>query len=307
MTSTRKMASLAAICLVNMACGHAQTIAEERAGYTYIPLDPFPAKENRHSCVAPNRPVIVPAALPDNSVRTSVLELSANGDVSFSVGSVSTEGKTYRVTIDYANTSTVQVPFWIKKEVNVWNYETKKPGPVEIVHPTVLAQEKYQLGSARYTVTHADPSDASYHKFSIPLYIGVGLRVTSNVTAAKAKVDISGLAAIGGGAEAQALSGSLVVQTLGINGKSVASAMPIHSELNRTTVATAITAIASVKAQLYSDETFLQPRVLGMYLPLPADTKLVNAIISSLADSDIKWVRPCTENGLDGPRLVPAL
>ena len=133
-----------------------------------------------------------------------------------------------------------------------------------------------------------------YQEFNLPLYVGIGLRVTSNVQVLKANAKIEGLGVIGAEAEAGRLRGSLVVQTLGVNGKSISAALPIQSELNRTTAQNAIVSIGSIKALLYEDETVISPRVVGLYLPFAGGQALVNQIISELSKSSpITWKRPC--------------
>lgn len=132
-----------------------------------------------------------------------------------------------------------------------------------------------------------------YVEYNIPIYVGVGLRVTANVDITAANANISGLGVIGAEAEANSLKGSLIVQTLGINGQSIAAALPIQSELNRTTAQNAIVAVGSIKALLYDDNITTSPRVVGMYLPFPGGKPLVNRIISELSKGKVKWKRPC--------------
>jgi hypothetical protein len=114
---------------------------------------------------------------------------------------------------------------------------------------------------------------------------------------------------IGAEAEAERLRGSLVVQTLGVNGKAIASALPIQSELNRTTAQNAIVAVASVKALLHADETIVAPRIVGLYLPFPGGRPLVNALISELSKSTsrLEWKRPCKELKLTVSAQVEAV
>jgi hypothetical protein len=104
--------------------------------------------------------------------------------------------------------------------------------------------------------------------FYLPLYIGIGLRVTADIRVLRANTKIGGLGIIGAEADAGNLSGSLVVQTLGVNGKSISAALPIQSELNRTTAQNAIVSIGSIKALLYEQDTVVSPRVVGLYFPL---------------------------------------
>jgi len=123
---------------------------------------------------------------------------------------------------------------------------------------------------------------------NIPIYVGVGLRVTADVVSFKAGVNV-GLTALTANADAESLQGTLTVQTLGVNGPEISGSLPQDEELNRTTVRGALTSIATIRAKLYQPNTILQPRVLGMYLPFPADQQLINQIVSAISKHPPKW------------------
>jgi hypothetical protein len=90
-------------------------------------------------------------------------------------------------------------------------------------------------------------------------------------------------------------TGSLVVQTIGVTGKQVSTSLPMPSELNQTTVQTAILSLGSIKAIIYDKESALvTPRMTGIYLPIPAGSEqLLNKIVSELARYPIRWHRGC--------------
>ena len=133
---------------------------------------------------------------------------------------------------------------------------------------------------------HGDPIPFD---LSIPVYVGVGLRVTANVISVKSGINVSGFAAISANVDTEYLQGTLTVQTLGVNGPEISAALPQNEELNRTTVRAAITSIAAIRAKLYQDNTIVQPRVLGIYLPVAADVKLINALVSHISQSPPDW------------------
>lgn len=132
-------------------------------------------------------------------------------------------------------------------------------------------------------------SEQGYLLYTIPVYVGVGLRVTADVSDIKGSANLTGLSVIGMEAEAKNIRGSLVVQTLGVNGKSISAALPINNDLNLTTTQNAVSAIGAIKALLYEDETEIKVRVVGLYLPFPGGEALVNAIISEMAQEPITW------------------
>lgn len=137
--------------------------------------------------------------------------------------------------------------------------------------------------------------EEKYEKFDVPLYIGIGLRISAAIDVLGADANIAGIGIIAAEAEANKLRGSLVVQTLGVNGKSVAAALPIQSELNRTTAQNAIVSVGAIKALLYAGDTVVSPRVVGLYLPFPGGKALVNRIISAISNDRVVWKRPCVQ------------
>ena len=139
----------------------------------------------------------------------------------------------------------------------------------------------------------------SSNEVVIPVYVGVGLRLTATVQILKGNVNLASLGAIAASVEAQKAAGSLVVQTLGINGKQVAASLPLPAELNSTTIQNAIQSLGSIKAVMYDAEnTRVTPRVTGIYSPLQFNSpRLINAIVSQLAKARIPWSPACIAAG----------
>ena len=89
------------------------------------------------------------------------------------------------------------------------------------------------------------------------------------------------------------VSGTLLVQTLGITGEKVASALPLPSELNQTTVQNAILSLGTIKAGLYSSDSSINARAIGFYNTTGvSDQSFLNRIISELAKEPVEW-NPC--------------
>lgn len=306
------------------------TNAERLSGYTYIPVDPFSVTETLHcSCVVDDRLKESKGAqllksLPDNAVRTTLETFYADGSVTYGPAVISGKATSYRMTVDYINADTTNVDIWIKREAKL-----KSTGTYESINIFQTSQDvlqKYEAGTQRYSIIKVDKAvdssgscndeldakgsewigklltnkeadrelvEEGYTYVSLPIYVGIGLRATADISDTKAGANISGLGAIGISADNETLRGSLTVQTLGVNGQSIAAALPIQSELNRTTAQNAITSVASIKALLYEQDTVVQPRVVGIYLPFPASKALVNSIISQLAQSSVNWEQKC--------------
>jgi len=283
----------------------AASMGEVESGYTYIPIDPFPVDiQQEKTCPkdSNNKRTQLLAALPDNAVRMLVENFDKQGNVTYGVSKAGLKDESYRVTVDYINADTINVPVIIEKSMR-----RLKDNEYEQISLFAGNLKDYVPGTERYRVTRIQNYATTKSQlppellFNIPIYVGVGLRISSNVFVTGATANISGIGVIGAEAEAQNIKGSLVVQTLGVNGKSVAAALPIQSELNRTTAQNAIVAVGSIKALLYADETVKAPRVVGMYLPFPGGKPLINALISELSKQPVEWQAPCMVAG-DPPK-----
>lgn len=129
-------------------------------------------------------------------------------------------------------------------------------------------------------------------QYNIPIYVGVGLRVTADFRTLQANLNISGLGVASGGAQGNAVSGTLALQTLGVNGKGIAAALPSFPlKLDENAVENAVNALGTIKAALYDPDTYVYPRIVGLYLPLRGNQQLVNSIIAQMSDDTIIWPR----------------
>jgi hypothetical protein len=293
-----------------LSCGvrGAETPGEQVSGYTYVPVDPLPVLTTRApSCTSDAKFQLFLDSLSDNAVRTSIEKFDAKVGATYVSGSSTVKGEMYRITSDYVNTDTVSVRLWIKKEVPVWNATAK----LNEYNVTSLFgfEEDDSDGRPRYTVKRPIPAEAplsekrqlqqsdsqleGFEEVYIPIYIGIGLRLTARVTSVESKVDVAGLQAVGFAAEARRVRGTLTAQTIGLNSEKISDVLPIQSDLNATTVGAATIAIASVKGLVRKADTVAAPRVVGFYLPFASDQSLVNAIISALSQAPIEWARPC--------------
>jgi hypothetical protein len=281
---------------------------ETVSGYNYIPIDPLSVTIDS-SCKAENANVL--SSLPDNAIRMLMQKFNLNGNVNYgSVLKTSGEGELFVITIDYINSDTIQVPMCIKKTMNITN---RNPKTKERIRHS-WSRKQVDLfethvdslkGSEIYEISKFDQSNPPTERCTktknidccvrvdIPVYIGVGLRVTVNFRTLQAKASISGLGKIGMDVASKKLSGTVFVQTLGLNSKSISTIIPVQSDLNDSTIQNAIVSISTIKALIYSDETVITPRVVGFYLPFPADKTIVNEILSQLLTAPIVWNVPC--------------
>jgi hypothetical protein len=126
-------------------------------------------------------------------------------------------------------------------------------------------------------VTLADPAHPA--TLTVPVYVGVGVRLTADfkVNSGSVNLSLSGIGAAGGASQ---LSGTLILQTLGISGQGVSLA--IASDINPTTIQNALVAFGAIKAKIYSNDTTVTPRLVGIYNNFGGDSETLNALYSLL-------------------------
>lgn len=281
-----------------------KTEGEKNSGFSYIPLDPLPVttwpgvgcKFTGFPWDATLNEGFVYSellkSLPDNAVRIAVKEYDRKGNLSYAGSSLGFEGRRYQVILDYINVDSTNIRFYIKTKRNA------ESGPAGL---EILAVERIDLfgESAARVDRDASPEakERAQGNIVIPVYVGVGLRLTADLQVLKGTLNLSSLGVIAAGVEAGKASGSLVVQTLGVTGKQVSTSLPLPSELNQTTVQNAILSLGSIKAIIFDAEnTITTPRVIGIYLPMRDGTEdLINRIVSELARDGIPWQRPCSK------------
>lgn len=213
--------------------------------YGYHPLDPLPV-------VLTNSEVRPLALLPDETMRIAIGTVAADGSISFGPAKIGSSGNSYIVVLDYIKFGTKSLP--------------------------VLLSERHRDGSRTATLT-SDPSQANR---LVPVYVGVGLRLTANVVVRKGHIDLGNLFALGAAAKAERITGTMVIQTLGVSGPEVSGLIPMPSAINESTIQNSILSLASIKAKLYDDETQVTPRVVGVYNSLGGGEDTINGLISSL-------------------------
>ncbi len=117
---------------------------------------------------------------------------------------------------------------------------------------------------------------------SAPTYVGVGLRLSANLVVRKGSVDLGSLFALGIAGEANQVSGSLMLQTLGVSGPSISAALAIPSDISTASIQAALVSIGTIKRKIYDGDTEISPRVIGTYDVFGPDMKSFDAYFSTL-------------------------
>ncbi|HVY04672.1 MAG TPA: hypothetical protein VHB46_01725 [Burkholderiales bacterium] len=125
---------------------------------------------------------------------------------------------------------------------------------------------------------------------SIPIYVGVGVRMIAAVTVLDTSVELGSLYSLAVAAQNKQLQGTLVVQTLGLSGEGISPLVPLPGEINVSTIQNAIQALATIKSKVYETgrgKVEVTPVVVGIddYIGRP-ETKeqLVSGLYAHLDD-----------------------
>ncbi|SDS11818.1 hypothetical protein [Christiangramia echinicola] len=127
---------------------------------------------------------------------------------------------------------------------------------------------------------YATLAQISQNEFIGSKRVGIGLRLISLITTAESGINISDLYSIGLAAKEGKLSGTLIIEVIGIKSKEVTSLIPLPSEINQTTIQNAMQALATIKSKIYDEETSLYPQVMAV-------KKYVNETNSEDRDDEI--------------------
>ncbi len=285
--------------------GLPRTPGERASNYGYVPLDPLSVEvTNTPERCAVQGKARVPLleALPDLSIRFAVADIDSSGGLSFGPSKVTQTSGTYRAVLDYVNVDVIPVNFLINKVVVDAGGTPLLTSPSDPVGPG----ESISRYNVSYLPTGRDISEAedaaNFEVVTVPVYVGVGLRLSADIRALRGNINISGLGVIGAQAEAGALTGTLTVQTLGVNGRSIAMALPLPNKLDQTTIEAGVLAIGGSRAMLYTAGTedgqvTATPRIVGLYSPIGSDPRLINAIYSELSLARPRWEWPCRSPG----------
>lgn len=108
--------------------------------------------------------------------------------------------------------------------------------------------------------------------------VGVGLRLISLITTMEEGINIGDLSSIGIAAKTGKLSGTLMIEVIGIKSKDVTTLLPLPSEINQSTIQTAMQALATIKSKIYDSSTKIYPQVMALndYYKSKAKRKNIN-------------------------------
>lgn len=262
-----------------------QSIGDLNAGYRYIAIDPLPVSFTNDFSHCPAQTGTTPSlmnGLPDLASRVSTEDVTGEANASVPGVTVGGSGRSYRVTQDFIASDTVSLRFEVPPDLLAAGGMAPAASPL----PASLA------GVRALNATEA-PRNPANRVITVPVYVGVGLRLTASLQIRNGKVNLTDLGAISGAVSANRVHGSLVAQTLGVAGPRMTNLVPLPGELNPTTIQAAAVAMGQMKVLLDDAATRPWPRVVGIHYPFARiNPALVNAIVSALVARRIEW-RPC--------------
>ena len=236
--------------------------------FGYQPLDPLPVHVLLRERNRDDSATLLPYntrlmnSLPDETMRLAIGQIDASSNISFGTAKLGYAGNSYVVILDYIKFDTKSFP------TKIYKIKNDNSGLEKAMADTI--------GFVPLDSNVVDRPDAV-----IPVYVGIGLRLTATVTVNSGNVDLGNLFALGVAAEAKQITGTLVIQTLGISGENISSFIPMPNQINTTTIQNAIMALGSIKAKMYQTDVRVNPRIVGFYNNVGGGKATVNQFIST--------------------------
>lgn len=239
--------------------------------FGYIPIDPMPLYIRDYDAHFDPTNKDYLNVLPDESILVATGIHNLDGTISFGPIGGTVKGRKYTVIMDWIKYKTI--PRTIIREKDTLLDKT-----FLYFDPT----EEWQQGEIKKL---SNPVE----KNSIPIYAGVGLRLIATFEADSLGMNVSGIFGVSGSFSSNKVKGNLIIQSLGISGKSVS--LPLPSEINPTAIQNALMTISQIRALVYtSDDNDIQitPRIVGFYNTVGKITNRHN-MISALSSITVPF------------------
>ncbi|ARN76922.1 hypothetical protein BST97_02305 [Nonlabens spongiae] len=238
--------------------------------FGYVPIDPMPLliKDYDSHFTPANEDYL--KALPDESILVATGIHNLDGTISFGPIGGTIKGRKYTVIMD-----------WIK-------YKTI---PKTIIRETDSISDKTFLyfETDNWSKDEKIETNQSKDKNSIPIYAGIGLRLMATFEADSLGMNVSGIFGLSGSFSADKVKGNLIIQSLGVSGKSVS--LPLPSEINPTSIQNALMSISQIRALVYTsdaEDIQITPRIVGFYNTVGKVTNRHN-MISALSSIEVPF------------------
>jgi len=179
------------------------TTGQTYTSYSYIPLDPLPVSMTPGvNCngvfagfdakgepeIARGNPIAILDSLPDQAVRIAVGQYDASGTLVFGPAKIGLSGQSYQVVLDYISVDTANVPVYIER----LKPDGKEISPFDASFPSSLTSYRVfrdPESSAFISGAKTGQEKPAGEQVIIPVYVGVGLRLTASVTVTNASAN----------------------------------------------------------------------------------------------------------------------
>ncbi len=253
----------------------------------YQPIDPIQLKVVKDTVSFED----IISEFPNEATRVAVGKVNQSGSLTFGPFNVARNGESYSVIIDYIKYITTAIParysekYTTKKYEdyvnNNYNFLGEKLDAIKI--PDNLKSKNVLISEQKLSTNHGSVIEfnaelksqnqnlrldkSQEHNIKIPVYVGIGLRIQASVTVLKDSVNLGSLYGLGVAASQNKLSGTLIIQSLGISGENVSPIIPIPDRINESTIQTAMQSLATIKSKIYDKKTRITPQVVAFGLP----------------------------------------
>lgn len=133
------------------------------------------------------------------------------------------------------------------------------------------------------TFQHPAPSESSAsQEGSAPTYVGIGMRLTAYLAVNSGNVNLNSLLALGMAGESKQVSGSIMLQTMGLSGPAISAALAIPTDISTASIQAALVSIGTIKSKIYDVGTDISPRVIGTYDVFGENTEKFDAYFAKV-------------------------
>jgi hypothetical protein len=94
--------------------------------------------------------------------------------------------------------------------------------------------------------------------------VGIGMRVTAQITTLKTGVDISSLAGLGIAAKNNQLTGQLSIDIIGMESVNITDLITLPVDISLASIQTVLQSMSAIKSKIYENDTRLYPQILAV-------------------------------------------
>lgn len=94
--------------------------------------------------------------------------------------------------------------------------------------------------------------------------VGIGMRITAQITTFQAGVDVSSLFGLGIAAKTNKLSGQLSVDLIGMESSKITDLITLPVDISEASIQSALQSLSAIKSKIYDENTRLYPQIIAI-------------------------------------------